>query len=201
MKYFLIITFFLHLNAQTVHLNELVSSNSTTIYDEDGDSPDWIEIHNASNEPIDLLDYGLSDDNEDPYKWKFPSIQIAPDSYSIIFASDKNRSDLIQSWDAILDIGDSWHYWVGNSAPTLNWEQPETDISNWPSGASGFGYGDNDDNTVISQTTSVYVRKTFTISDLSIISKILFHLDYDDGYVTREASGPETTTSPFCIFK
>jgi hypothetical protein len=148
MKYFLIITLLLHLNAQTVHLNELVSSNSTTINDEDGDSPDWIEIHNASNEPIDLLDYGLSDDNENPYKWKFPSIQIAPDSYSIIFASNKDRSDLIKSWDAIFDIGDLWHYWVGNSAPILNWEQPETDISDWPYSVSGFGYGDSDDNTL-----------------------------------------------------
>jgi len=183
MKYFLTISLFLHLNAQTVHLNEIVSSNNTTLYDEDGDSPDWIEIHNASNETIDLLDYGLSDDNEDPYKWKFPSMQIAPNGYSIIFASNKDRSDLIQSWDAILDIGDLWHYWVGNSAPISNWMQSETDISDWPFGASGFGYGDNDDNTVISQTTSVYVRKTFNISDLSIISKILFHLDYDDGYV------------------
>ena len=83
-------TFFLPiiLVSQTLHLNEIVSSNSSSFFDEDGDSPDWIEIHNPSNNAINLLNFGLSDDFEDPYKWIFPSYTIQPDGYTIILASD-----------------------------------------------------------------------------------------------------------------
>lgn len=169
--------------SQNLYLNEIVSSNSSSFFDEDGDSPDWIEIHNPSNNSINLLDFGLSDDYEDPYKWIFPSFTILPNEYSIILASDKDRTEIIESWDAILDIGDIWSYWVGNSEPIDDWEQPDSDISNWPNGESGFGYGDNDDNTTINQTTSIYVRTNFFIDDLSNISKVLFHLDFDDGYI------------------
>ena len=85
--------------------------------------------------------------------------------------------------NAIIDWGDEWSFFPGNSAPISNWQDPNTNISSWSTGNSGFGYGDNDDNTNISQVLSVYVRKDFWIDDASIISKALFHLDYDDGYV------------------
>ena len=68
------------------------------------------------------------------------------------------------------------------TAPISNWELPQTDIG-FGHGQSGFGYGDNDDNTEIPQTVSVYVRKEFEIEDPSIILKALFHIDYDDGYI------------------
>ena len=162
--------------SQNLYLNEIVSSNSSSFYDEDGDSPDWIEIHNPSNNSINLLEFGLSDDYEDPYKWTFPSFTILPNEYSIILASDKDRTEIIESWDAIIDMGDIWSYWVGNSEPINDWEQPDSDISNWPNGESGFGYGDNDDNTTINQTTSIYVRTNFFIDDLSNISLSLIHI-------------------------
>lgn len=169
--------------SQSLYLNEIVSSNSSSFFDEDGDSPDWIEIYNSSDDSINLLGYGISDNFNNPYKWVFPSYVIEPNTYSVILASDKNRINIVQSWDAILDIGDSWSFWVGNSEPINGWEQPLTDISDWSNGQSGFGYGDNDDNTIINQSISVYVRTNFFIDDLSNISKVLFHLDFDDGYV------------------
>lgn len=39
---------------QSIQLNEIVSSNGDNLYDEDGDTPDWIEIYNPTNESIDL---------------------------------------------------------------------------------------------------------------------------------------------------
>ena len=35
------------------------------LYDEDGDTPDWIEIYNPTSEPVNLSGFGLSDDTED----------------------------------------------------------------------------------------------------------------------------------------
>ena len=61
-----------------IHINEIMSSNSNTIYTSDGDTPDWIELYNAGSESINLFGYGLSDDVEDPFKWEFPSISIDP---------------------------------------------------------------------------------------------------------------------------
>lgn len=72
-------------------INEVQSANSSTISDEDGDHPDWIEIHNAGGQSLDLLNYGLSDDPALPFKWTFPSYSLQPGQYLVVFASDKDR--------------------------------------------------------------------------------------------------------------
>ena len=168
---------------QSIQINEVVSSNGDSFYDEDGDTPDWIEIYNSSDELINLSGYGITDDVNDLSKWTFPSYDLAANDFLVVFASNKDRKDHVVQWDAKVDWGDTWRYWIGNSAPISNWELPQTDIGFWPQGQSGFGYGDNDDNTEIPQTVSVYVRKEFEIEDPSIILKALFHIDYDDGYI------------------
>ena len=53
----------------------------------------------------------------------------------------------------------------------------------WNSGKSGFGYGDNDDSTVLTQILSVFIRKEFAVEDISKCRKALLHIDYDDGFV------------------
>ena len=168
---------------QSIQLNEIVSSNGDNLYDEDGDTPDWIEIYNSNDESINLSGYGITDDANDLLKWTFPSVELGPSEFLVVFASNKDRKEQVVQWDAKIDWGDAWRYWVGNSEPISNWELPQTDIGFWPVGQSGFGYGDNDDNTEISQTISVYVRKEFEIEDPSVIYKALFHIDYDDGYI------------------
>ena len=168
---------------QSVRLNEIVTSNGDNLYDEDGDTPDWIELHNPTNELIDLLGFGLTDDPEDLSKWTFPSIALEPDDFLVVFASDKDRKDYVVQWDAKIDWGDTWSYWIGTSAPVSNWELTETNIESWSTGESGFGYGDDDDNTETPQVLSVYVRKEFEVEDPTIIQKALFHIDYDDGYI------------------
>ena len=168
---------------QTIQINEIVSTNGTVLYDEDGDTPDWFELYNTSGQEINLNGYGITDDPNDLSMWVFPSIVLEPNGFLVIFASDKNRKDLVAEWDAVINWGDSWSYWPGTSAPISNWDDPGTDISNWSTGPSGFGYGDNDDNTNLGQIISVFARKTFQIDDPTMITKALFHIDYDDGYI------------------
>ncbi|MEL1233027.1 MAG: CotH kinase family protein, partial [Candidatus Neomarinimicrobiota bacterium] len=187
MKYLLIAITIIFISSfglgQSIQINEVVSSNGDSFYDEDGDTPDWIEIYNPSDELINLFGYGITDDVNDLSKWTFPSYDLAANDFLVVFASNKDRKDHVVQWDAKIDWGDTWRYWIGNSAPISDWELPQTDIGFWPQGQSGFGYGDNDDNTEIPQTVSVYVRKEFEIEDPSIILKALFHIDYDDGYI------------------
>ena len=77
--------------AQSVLFNEVVSSNSQTLFDEDGDSPDWIELYNPGEDPIDLCGYGLSDKSIQLFKWTFPSIVLPSNSFLVVFASGKDR--------------------------------------------------------------------------------------------------------------
>src|SRR5690606_11358052 len=59
----------------------------------------------------------------------------------------------------------SWRYHAAKEGPGDGWQTPEYDDSQWKQGSAGFGYGDNDDRTVLDDMlnnfTSVYLRTTF----------------------------------------
>ena len=100
------IIFTVILNSQVV-INEIMSSNSTTFYDSYGDTPDWVELYNNGNADVNLSGYGLSDNMEEPFKWTFPNVTIAPDSYLLILASGNDEQLNIQHWETVIDLGDS----------------------------------------------------------------------------------------------
>ncbi len=75
-----------------VLISEVMSDNRTTLADEDGDFPDWIELHNRANALVILDGFGLSDDPAEPFKWRLPNIAMAPGEHLLVFASGKNRS-------------------------------------------------------------------------------------------------------------
>jgi len=87
---FIILFFSKLLIGQQLFLNEIMSSNDTTIADFEGDYMDWIEVYNASDESIDLSGYGLSDDVDEPFKWTFPVYEILPYQFILVWASDKD---------------------------------------------------------------------------------------------------------------
>ncbi|HJM96153.1 MAG TPA: lamin tail domain-containing protein, partial [Candidatus Marinimicrobia bacterium] len=126
--------FYSLLGAQSIQLNEIVSSNGSILFDEDGDSPDWIELYNPQEETVDLSGFGLSDDPEELSKWTFPEITVDPGSFLVVFASDKDRTDLVTQWDAVIDWGDNWLYWPGTGPPVSNWAQPNANLAGWSTG-------------------------------------------------------------------
>ncbi|MDO9578111.1 MAG: CotH kinase family protein [Candidatus Cloacimonadales bacterium] len=169
------------LMSQSVVLNEAMSSNAITIHDEDGDTPDWIELYNASGTSINLNNYGISDDFADPFKWTFPNTPMAEDEKLLLFASGKNRR--FSHLETIIDWGAEWKYFLGFAEPPADWRETDFDDSNWFSGPSGIGLGDGDDATVIPMVISYFMRHTFTITDTSTIVYGLLHVDYDDAFV------------------
>ncbi|MGM0531346.1 MAG: CotH kinase family protein [Bacteroidota bacterium] len=72
-------------------ITEIMASNSETISDEDGDYPDWIELYNNGNDTVNLKDWGLSDDDDEPFRWVFPDVTVAPGEFMMVWASNKNR--------------------------------------------------------------------------------------------------------------
>src|SRR5688572_4083148 len=69
----------------TLRLNEIMCVNTRTFQDEDKEFVDWIELFNATSQPINLEGYGLSDDRNEPFKWQFPSTNIQPQAYVLVF--------------------------------------------------------------------------------------------------------------------
>lgn len=78
---------------QELVVNELMASNNedSGIVDPAGETEDWIELYNNSNEDIDLTHCYLSDDVNDLYKWNFPmGTTVQPAEYLIVWA-DKDE--------------------------------------------------------------------------------------------------------------
>lgn len=95
MKYFLTtilcIYFFNYVvHAQQLYINEIMSANTSVLYDHEGDTPDWIELFNYGTDTICLRNYFLSDNKDDLEKWRFPEISIYPSEYKIVYASGKD---------------------------------------------------------------------------------------------------------------
>jgi hypothetical protein len=74
-------------------INEFVACNRDSLHDKDGESSDWLELFNPTDEIIDLDGWYLTDDLNDLEKWELPSVQLAPGGYRVIFASGKNERD------------------------------------------------------------------------------------------------------------
>lgn len=165
-----------------LRINEAVSSNGT-YSDEDGDTPDWLELHNPGSQPLDLTDYTLSDKADNPGKWPIPNLSIAPAGYALFWASGKDRGNE-QSFRTFIDRGASFRYLVPDASVNQNWMAPNFDDNGWAEGPSGFGYGDGDDATLVPQgTISVFARHRFTVNTLEGLEALVFDIDYDDGFV------------------
>ena len=80
--------------AESVVISELMPVNRTTLADDDGDFSDWIEIHNPTDQPVNLLNHGLSDDPVNPFKWRFPEHVLGPGKRTLVFASGKDRRSI-----------------------------------------------------------------------------------------------------------
>ena len=183
MRYLIIILFIgLISNAQNIRINEVVSSNSV-YFDEDGDTPDWIELHNYGTQNINLENWTISDDVNDLSKWSFPNVTIPANDYLLLWASNKDRYQITSS-RTLVNQGDLYKYQIPNSEPNANWTHLDFNDTNWDSGISGFGYADDDDATIIPNgTSSIYLRKNFNLNSVEDIISLILDIDYDDAFV------------------
>ncbi|MCE9619933.1 MAG: CotH kinase family protein [Planctomycetes bacterium] len=74
-----------------IRINEIQSSNLSTIQDENGDSSDWVELYNPDAAAVNLQGWGLSDNAGNPMKWLFGNVTIQPGQKLMVWASSKNR--------------------------------------------------------------------------------------------------------------
>jgi len=89
----------------------------------------------------------------------------------------------IHHWETVVNYNDTWKYRSGTSEPDTNWAKLGFNDAAWSQGPGGVGFGDGDDNTVISLVPSVYIRRSFNIVDTAAILQALLSIDYDDGFI------------------
>lgn len=74
-------------------ITEFMASNAATLFDQDRDASDWIEVHNPDATPVSLGGWYLTDTATNKTRWSFPAVSLAPGAYLVVFASNKNRRD------------------------------------------------------------------------------------------------------------
>ncbi|MEM7230984.1 MAG: CotH kinase family protein [Planctomycetota bacterium] len=188
--------------ASNLQISEVCASNRSLILDENGDTSDWIELYNPSSDPVDVRGVSLSlgfvkkaEETQAKRKpWPLPPIVIPPRSFQIVWASGDNRHGLspksvlhsatLRFRNTVIPLGAQWRFVVGGSRPVpSDWMAPEFDDSAWPSGASGFGYDDGDDRTIVPEgTRTVFIRKAFQLPDPARVGQLILRVDYDDGF-------------------
>ena len=89
----------------------------------------------------------------------------------------------INHWETVVFDNDTWRYLVPQTEPEPTWRSLSFDDTSWPEGVGGFGYGDDDDGTVLENAATIFTRIAFSISDTSAIASALLHVDYDDAFV------------------
>ncbi len=176
-----------------VKINEMATVNAKVVFDDDGDDGDYIELYNAGATNVNLSGWGLTD-NGIWNKWTFPSgSSIGAGGYLIVFADEKNKSTLSNlaqpipdHWETAIYDTSMWQIFEGTTAnPAYNWTNYTfTAPSPWYVGKGGAGFGDGDDSTLIStNANSVYMRKTFTVTNKAQLAAAIISMDFDDGVV------------------
>ncbi|MCA9217344.1 MAG: lamin tail domain-containing protein, partial [Planctomycetales bacterium] len=91
--------------APRVVISELMSSNQSTLADEDGDYADWLEIYNDSDSPTNLNGWSLETDG---IYWEFPEVVVEPNGYLLVFASGNDRRELDSPLHTNFKLGSRW---------------------------------------------------------------------------------------------
>ena len=77
--------------AQELRINEAQSSNGTTLADDRGETPDWVELFNPGPASVELAGWSLSDEPEVPRKWIFQEGTVEPGGFLVVYASGLDR--------------------------------------------------------------------------------------------------------------
>lgn len=104
-------------------------------------------------------------------------------TFLLVFLAFQANAQL-DHWETILYDSTTWKYQVPNVNTPNNWQASNFNDATWIAAKGGFGYGDNDDFTILpTNSTAVYLRRQFDINDLTSILALALHMDYDDGYI------------------
>ncbi len=73
-------------------ISEIMPSNRSAVTDETGEYPDWVELWNSTDSPMNLKGLGLSD-RSDSIRFLFPDVTLPADGRVIVFCSNTNQAE------------------------------------------------------------------------------------------------------------
>jgi hypothetical protein len=115
-------------------------------------------------------------------------LDFAPDALRAGFLRMPKPRPVLSADDfvAVIPQGARWSYLLG-STPADGWTAPDFDVSAWYVGEAGFGYGDDDDQTVLGDmrgnTAQLFLRHTFDGQALAETDALNLMCRYDDAFV------------------
>ena len=131
-------------------INEIMSSNTSYLEDDHNEFDDWIEIYNSGSISFDLAGLYLTDDLDDPYKWKFPSnnpqtTTIMPSGYLLVWADNQISQGGLHAGFKLSSSGEDL-YLLKNSAESpdiidsfsFSSMYPNTTIGRYPDGSDNL---------------------------------------------------------------
>lgn len=90
----------------------------------------------------------------------------------------------------LIALGSQWKWFASSNAPVGNWFEAAYNDTSWTNGLGEFGYGDNDETTVIpfgpdanNKWVTSYYRKKFIVDNPAQYAGLSMTLVYDDGAV------------------
>jgi len=75
-----------------VRITEFLTENDGGLRDADGQTPDWIELHNDGASPANLAGWYLTDSPTNLTRWTFPATSLGPGAFIVAFVSGKDRA-------------------------------------------------------------------------------------------------------------
>jgi predicted alpha-1,2-mannosidase len=144
----------------------------------DGDNEDTYFEHYA---PADALRVGSNVIAVEVHQQRSNSSDISFDlSLEAVSAEDT----------VVITSGDAWSYEDSGTDLGSTWTTLDYNDESWSSGLAEFGYGDGDEATAISygndssnKNSTYYFRKSFEVSELSLVADLHLALRRDDGAV------------------
>ncbi|MCH2065499.1 MAG: CotH kinase family protein [Roseibacillus sp.] len=74
-------------------ISEFMAENGSTLEDEDCRNTDWLELFNSTANSINLEGWYLTDDPDEPAKWRIPDLPLDANARTVIFASNQDRTE------------------------------------------------------------------------------------------------------------
>ncbi len=73
-------------------ITEVQWSNPSLKFPDIPGTPDWVEVYNSGEEALNLSGYGLSDDVNRPFRWRFPSRLLPPGGLVLVYLAGDDVS-------------------------------------------------------------------------------------------------------------
>ncbi len=114
-----------------VTVNEFQASNATTVTDEAGAYPDWIELYNYGDADVSMAGWTITDDLDEPDKFTLPDLTIKAGDFVVLWADGDTDEGALHLSFALAKEGEAIGLYdeQGRALTELVYEEQGTDWS------------------------------------------------------------------------